>query len=377
VSDNKNNNGSILIILIAGIGDLVLASRSLRAIRNGFKDREVYLLTSERAASLARNYEYVDHVLEFPVSCITKGKFNIIKMLKIVMTLRSINLDIVLNLYRVSTLLGGIKMGILFSAVNARKKIGHDEKGFGLFLNKKMPKETFTKQHIADAMLEIAISAGGIADKKGIEVFWDRRIERKLDGILYQKDGSRSKMLIAINPGGARKSRRWRPIYFASTANLLVKKIATDIAILGGPGEESIADTVQSHLTCNAFNIAGEITLNELVYLISKLDILITNDSAPMHIAAALGVPVIAVFGPENASLFSPYTSKENFRVLQKDIDCRPCGCRKCDKFDCLDAIKPDEVVQKCFELLENKETDALFLHEVVSKTETCKKLSR
>jgi len=101
-----------------------------------------------------------------------------------------------------------------------------------------------------------------------------------------------------------------------------------------------------------AVNLAGKLRLNDLVYIISRFDLLLTNDSGPMHIAAAIKTPIVAIFGPEDPRLFGPYTSHDLYRILYKDIDCRPCKNKNCQRPLCLDRITSEEVLEKCYEIL-------------------------
>ena len=109
-----------------------------------------------------------------------------------------------------------------------------------------------------------------------------------------------------------------------------------------------IADKVQAHTV----NLAGKLSLIELQEALSICDLFITNDSGPMHIAAALGIPTVAIFGPGHPSQFGPYTSPDRYRVLQKHAECRPCRQCSFKSSVCLDGITPEEVVIACIELL-------------------------
>ena len=101
-----------------------------------------------------------------------------------------------------------------------------------------------------------------------------------------------------------------------------------------------------------AIDLSGQLTLNDLVYIIDQMDLLVTNDSAPMHIAAAVKTPVVAIFGPEDLRLFGPYTTPDLYRIVFKDVDCRPCKKKDCKRPLCLDQITPEEVFEKCVEIL-------------------------
>jgi len=346
---------TILIVLIAGIGDMVLGSASIRAVRNGYPNAEIHLLTSTEASTLAMNYEYVDYVHPFPIRELRRDKKYLFDIFRLIRGLGKIRFDLVLNLYMVASLYGAVKMGLLFLCLSADAKIGHDDHGFGLFLTEKAPGDTFKNRHFADAMMDLARLAGGIPDDRGIEVFWDRQVEEKWASLFSNDKAPEQDLKIAINPGGDRENRRWRPEYYAEVADRIMERFPARLFLLGGPGEEAIAREIEGKMRHGALNLSGQLSLNDLTYLISRFDLLITNDSGPMHIAAATKTPLVALFGPEDPKLFGPYTEPELYRVIQKDVPCRPCGEKKCLRPSCLDLITPEEVLEACVELLEGK----------------------
>jgi lipopolysaccharide heptosyltransferase II len=344
-------NSTILIVLIAGIGDLVLASKSIRAVRNGYPDAEIHLLTSTEAAPLAMNYPYINYVHAFPIRELRKDKRFLLSILQNVRDLRRISFDLCMNLYQVGSLSGAAKMGILFSLLKAKRKIGHDKDSFGLFLTEKVSSEVFKGRHIVDSMLGIASQAGGATDDQGLEVFWSPKITAKWDTFFAQTEG---KNLVGINPGGDRENRRWAPDRFAAVAEKIIEQFHSRVILLGGPADRHIASSIECGIHSNVTNLSGKIPLEELPYVISRLDLLITNDSGPMHIAAATKTPLVAIFGPEDPELFGPYAAPALYRVIQKEVPCRPCRDDQCACPSCLDVIAPDEVLAACAELLNN-----------------------
>jgi len=343
---------SILIVLIAGIGDLILASKSIRAIRNGYPDADIHLLTNSEAVPIAQNYRYVDHVWSFPIRELRKDKRYFIDIIKILLELRKIKFDFAVNLYTVSSWMGAMKMGFLFLLVGAKRGIGHDSKGFGLFIDKKVPVGTFRDRHFADAMLDIALLAGGIPDTKGIEIFWDKKCEKKWERLFLKKQDVSQEIVIGINPGGDRLNRRWNPDRYAFLADRLIEDYKAKVVFLGGPGEENIVGYIESRMKNDIVNLAGKLKLNDLAYLISRFDLLITNDSGPMHIGTAVGTRMVAIFGPEDPVLMGPYSSPGLYRVVCKNVSCRPCNKKRCNRPICLDMITSEEVYEKCIELL-------------------------
>jgi lipopolysaccharide heptosyltransferase II len=348
----KSLKSPILIVLIAGIGDLVLASTSIRALRTGFPDADIHLLTSTEASILAKNYEFVDHVWAFPIRELRHNKLYLFNILTLIKNLRKTAFSSVINLYMVDSVAGALKMGLMLLFLKSEIKFGHGNKGFSLFLTKKAPRETFQNRHLADAMMDIAILAGGVNDKKGIEVFWDKDCEWKWNDFFLDK---LSKKIIGINPGGDRKNKRWNPYHYAVVADRLIEEFDASIVILGGHGEEEISLTVQNSMKNEAANLAGKLSLDDLAYIISRLDLLVTNDSGPMHIGAATKTPLIAIFGPDDPLMTRPYTSSDLYRLISEPVHCRPCNKDECDNFVCLDLITPDMVFEKCAELLQSK----------------------
>ncbi|MHB8829694.1 MAG: glycosyltransferase family 9 protein [Syntrophales bacterium] len=313
--DSPQSVESILLVLIAGIGDVVLASPSFRAIRNGYPDAQIHLLTSTEAAPLAANYPYIDHVYPFPIRELRKSKRYSSDMMKMARFLRKKRYDMLINLYQVCSLTGAAKMGLLFSLLRAKVRFGQAAYGFGIFLDRSVPRENFQEKHVVDAMIKIAELAGGLGDGKGLEVFWKRGVEDKWKEVFAEFG---QKLLVGINPGGDRENRRWAPDRFAAVADHLIKQFNLQAILLGGPADKEIASDIAHRIERDVSDFSGRIPLDALPFIISRLDLLITNDSGPMHIAAATGTPLIALFGPENPQHFGPYAKKELYRVLYK-----------------------------------------------------------
>ena len=162
-------------------------------------------------------------------------------------------------------------MAFLFALLKATTKVGHDHKGFGIFLDKKAPASIYKDHHFADAMMDIAHLAGGVPDNKGIEVFWDKESERKWDHLFSPKKHDPSQILVGINPGGDRANRRWNPNNYAMVSDQLLEQFNASVVILGGPGEEEIARHVQLSMKHQAVNLAGQLTLNDLVYITNNI----------------------------------------------------------------------------------------------------------
>src|SRR3990170_3148266 len=152
-------------------------------------------------------------------------------------------------------------------------------------------------------------------------------------------------LLIGINPGATYgSSKRWYPERFSQVAGALVQKYHAKIILFGGPGERGIAEEIIRASAPSLLNMAGQTTIRGLMALLSQCRLLITNDSGPMHIAAALGVPVAAIFGSTDPTITAPAGSRHV--VIKKDVLCSPCFRRKCPtNLECMDLIRVEDVL--------------------------------
>ena len=134
---------------------------------------------------------------------------------------------------------------------------------------------------------------------------------------------------IGVNPGafyGAAK--RWRPERFAAAADLVARRTGASVAIVGGAAERPLGEAIAGQLRAPSRVLCGETTLGELVGLLKHLRVLLTNDSGPMHLAAALGTPLVAVFGSTDWTETSPVSDRA--RVVREETACAPCLLREC-----------------------------------------------
>ena len=168
---------------------------------------------------------------------------------------------------------------------------------------------------------------------------------------LYHEKKVYKKPTLGLNPGATYGSaKRWYPDRFASVASALSDKY--DIIIFGGPNEVDIAKEIEENLqkegVLNFQNLAGKTTVSKLIEHIAGLNLFITNDSGPMHIASAYKVPTIALFGPTKWDETSPWKNP-NAKIVKKDLDCMPCMKRTCPlkTHECMNLIKVEDVLKE------------------------------
>jgi len=168
---------------------------------------------------------------------------------------------------------------------------------------------------------------------------------------IYGHDIAKSKKkILGINPGASYGSaKRWYPEEFSKVVRELSNQY--DIVIFGGPSEKDIAMDIEKLLikkgVNNYQNLAGSTTISELIDCISSLDLFITGDSGPMHVAAAFQIPTVSIFGPTKDKETSQWMNDKSI-IVKKNLDCQPCMQRTCPlkHHDCMNLIKAVDVLE-------------------------------
>jgi heptosyltransferase-2 len=157
---------------------------------------------------------------------------------------------------------------------------------------------------------------------------------------------------IGVNPGAYYGSaKRWPPERFAAAAELVARRTGAAVAIVGSASERPLGEAIAAQLGVRARVLCGETTLAGLVAILSRLRLLLTNDSGPMHLAAALGTPLVAVFGSTDWTETAPFG--ERARVVRADTECAPCLLRDCPiDHRCMTRVGVDEVAAAALSLL-------------------------
>lgn len=181
---------------------------------------------------------------------------------------------------------------------------------------------------------------------------------RQLDIRLAGAEVGLSDIVIGINPGSTYGSaKRWLPERFAEVAQRLAERIGQDesaqvvVVILGARGEESLGKDIAARINRRSVVLSGATTIRELMAVVKRCRLLITNDTGPMHIAAACGVPVVAVFGPTDSHTTAPYGQERS--IVREVVDCAPCLLRECPiDHRCMTRIPVDRVYETAVQQL-------------------------
>jgi heptosyltransferase-2 len=339
---------AILVILVAGIGDWVMATPAIRSLSRRYPEAAIHLLTSTEAAAIARRNPRLERVWAFPIRELRRHRKALWTVFKLIRDLRKTRFDIAVNFYPVCMRSGAVKMALLFRLLRARMKLSQGPWPLCAALTRRIDDRVFAGKHMTESMNAVAGLLGARDDREGPELVCAPAA--KFDEMIRPEDGRSP--VVAVHPGADSPSRRWRPERFARVADELVERCGARVIVLGGPSDEALAASVVAAMHSRALNLCGQVRLDELPYVLSRCDLLLANDSGPMHLAAAAQTPVVAIFGPGYPSVFGPYGPPARIRVIQKSLNCMPCRNPGCRAPACQDSITPAEVSAAGLDLL-------------------------
>lgn len=227
---------------------------------------------------------------------------------------------------------GLLRSGIITSATGSPVRIGFQEAREGSRVFYTHTVEGGKNIHAVDRYLKIAIFLG--CDIAEIS-FPFPPLQSSSSFIPHPPSFGNYAVLV---PGARWKTKRWPAEQFGHLASLL--RIKT--VIVGSKGDSDIADEIVLLSDGKAVSFAGKTELTDLIHIMGKAQFVVSNDSGPMHIAAALGIPVIAIFGPTDPARTGPYG--KGHTVIKSGASCAPCFKKTCDDVQCLKGISADEV---------------------------------
>jgi heptosyltransferase-1 len=336
----------ILIIKLSAIGDVVQTLPALEAIKKTYPGAEITWLVEEAAAGILEGHPLIDRLLISRRKAWTKtlgSPFAVVRgignIVRFIRELRSIRYDIAIDFQ------GLFKSGTLIGLARASRKIGFDgtrELSY-LFLNERLPAYDIEK-HALDRYLDVARFLGA----RDISPICTLPIEREVRVIREKIEvmNSPGRPLVVVNPMARWKTKLWHERRFAELADRLVKDKNAVVIFTGSREDRPVIDRMLAMMSGRAVNWAGETTLKELAALAFLSNLFITTDTGPMHLAAAAGATVLALFGPTAPWRTGPYGPSHI--VVRTGMACSPCYKRKCDVgVRCMEEITVEEVMRK------------------------------
>lgn len=342
---------NILIVKLSAIGDVIHTLPSLAALRKLYPDAHITWVVEEAAAGLLKNHPLLDAVLisrrkkwlnDFKRGGIRRA---LREMRLFIRELRTRRYDLVIDFH------GLLKSSVIVLLSGGKRKLGYDslQELSGLFYNEKITEDM--KKHAVDRYLDFPRYLGADVSRPEFPLPADSTAAAKIQTIL-EKHHLEDKDFIAINPVAFWETKLWDNGKFAHLADSIKTELNSNVAFTGS--EKEPLEKIISLMKTKAVNLGGETSLAELAQFYKKARLVITTDSGPMHLAAAVGTEVVALFGPTDPQRTGPYG--EGHTIIRADLPCSPCFLKNCQTKKCMQDILPGQVLAVIKERLKGGE---------------------
>ena len=326
--------GKTIIYLPNWLGDMVMATPFLHSLRQAL-DGELWGLGKPSAMHLYNGLELFDRFILYD------GK-DLVPFLDLVSTIRSGRFE------RGIVLPHSFRSALLFSLGAVRTRIGYGRNNRGLMLHSIIEDAPSGPEPTVEHYLRVldALSAMRATETPFLRVTDDE--ERRFDEKFADVTGDYAVFIAGAQYG---PSKRWPDTYFSRLADMLTERFSFRVYLLPGKGEEGIASRICDGVKHKEAVEVRSMDVRELKVCLARASVVVSNDTGPRHISAALQVPTVVILGPMDER-YTTYAGSFT-HTLCKDIPCRPCNMKRCDRdHACVKGISPEEVLHKVEEVL-------------------------
>jgi len=335
--NKESTHKRILIFNVNWLGDVLFSSATIRNIRRNYPDSYIACVIPSRCYSILKGNPYLDEVIIFDEKDRHKGVF---AKLNFVSLLKSKKFDTVFLLHR------SFSRALICRLAGINQRIGHHTKKRAFLLTKKIVPPKKDSLHRIDYYLDVIEKAGLRIEDRYLDFFFLPSDENHVEDFLNRNSIGKNDFIVALNPGGNWLLKRWPVEYWARLADRLISETGAKVIITGSASDSKLVSQIKEKMKQLPLIACGILNIKQLGALAKRVDLFITADTGPLHIANAVGAKkIIAIFGPTSKEVTGPYPST-NVIVLQKDAGC-PIPCYKVDCRDnrCMKAITPEDVL--------------------------------
>ncbi|MFH1080927.1 MAG: lipopolysaccharide heptosyltransferase II [Pseudomonadota bacterium] len=343
--ESLSKAANIMIRSTNWIGDAVMTLPAFAAVRNSFPRAHITILAKPWVAELFELCPDIDEIILFQSPGIhdgLSGKWRIAR------EIRNKKFDAAILLQN------AIEAAIITFLAGIPVRAGYNSDGRGLLLTHSVQRtKAIRKVHQTDYYLEMVKALGCRPADREFYLRCGQEHDLLGETVLKRHSLAENRLLVGMAPGAAYgPAKKWFPERFASVADKLVDAFSAQIVLFGSSGDSDTAAEVQAQAIHPMTDLTGKTGLKEAMALMTRCRLFISNDSGLMHVAAALGVPTVAVFGSTNPATTSP-PGRKNI-IIYKDVACSPCLKPDCSTdFKCMDLIGVDDVFGAAVRMLD------------------------
>jgi heptosyltransferase-2 len=320
------------------LGDVILTTPLIKAVRKKYPQSQIFFLAIPQTKELLQNNPYLDEIIVYDKKDKEKGIFGFLKLIK---KIKGTAFDLAFVPHR------SLRSALLTYFTRIPQRIGFNKSSGSFLLTKKIKyyqNHTETRRN-----LSLLFEKELFPEKDFLPELFPSEEDFKYVESLFENWGiQKNDKMVGIAPGSIWETKRWLPERFGEVAEALIEKLGLKVVFIGGKEDELLCMEISRDMKNKPFIAAGKLTPLQSAALISRCKVVLSNDTAPMHIAVAMRILVIAIFGstvPEFG--FAPTSEKDI--VIQKEVYCRPCGIhgrRRCPEkhFKCMKEITTEEV---------------------------------
>ena len=331
---------NILIVKLSAIGDVIHTLPSLAALRKLYPEANITWVIEDASSDLIFDHPYLDRVIVSHrkqwINDLKEGRITkpIREIRNFINDLRRQPYDLVIDFH------GLIKSAAIVLLSSGKRKLGYDsmQEFSGLFLNEKIPEDM--NKHAIDRYLDFLRYLGADAKEPEYLIPIGEENINRVEEYLQRNNIDKNDSFVAVSPVALWDTKLWADEKFAGLCDRIAEELKVSVVFTGS--ERGKLEHIQSRMRAPSVNMGGKTTLRDLAYLYQRSSLLITTDSGPMHLAAAMGTPVIALFGPTDPSRTGPYG--KGHVVIRRELSCSPCFLKKCDSMECMSGITIEEV---------------------------------
>ncbi|MDD4939856.1 MAG: glycosyltransferase family 9 protein [Candidatus Omnitrophica bacterium] len=346
-----------------GIGDILFTTPVIRAIKDQAPENTIGYWCNERAKGIIKNNPAIDRI--FPLS---RGDLKKISRESVFRGMREYaGLAFAIKREKYGTFLDfsmDHRYSLLAKLVGIKRRIGFDYKNRGRFLTDKITIEGYRDKHVVEHYLELLKPLGIEPKSLNLEINVPPDDSERAEEFLARSGVGKGDVVIGMAPGAGASwgkdsgLKHWPAENYGKLADRLIDNFQASVVLLGDESEKYIADIISANMKNRPANLTVSTSLEELCAIINELDVLITNDGGPLHIASALGKKTLSFFGPVDPRIYGPYPfDPKRHIVLRKQLECSPCytdfRLEKCLRNkECLETIDVDSAFEAVKKLL-------------------------
>lgn len=342
---DPENIKKILLIRLRRIGDVIMTTPAVSVLKKNFPETALSYVIEKPYADLITGNPLITETFILPAHARIKDFFSVVKKI------RKKKFDAVIDFH------GGPRSSLMTLLSGADIKIGYKIKYRHFIYHIKLPRGPQTgpihsvENHV-NLVKTLGIKSGAIPP-----LYIPSSIEKenqKIKHIMSRHNLSDSKF-ISMHIGAGNRFRSWDIKNYIKLCDLFTQKSGVKVVLIGALEDKKSADAIIKKTKSPPLSSVGDLGLREVRDIISHSSLFVGPDSGPMHIAASTGTPIVALFGPTLPANFGPWRAEH--KIIQKDLDCRPCRQRQCvhEDFRCLQGITPEEVYEAGLEYLQRE----------------------